>query len=302
MINQDFKSIIELLKAFPDEQTCIDHLTELRWNGNIVSPFDSNSKVYVCKGNKYKCKTTGKYFNVKTSTLFDNTKIELQKWFLAIWLVTGHKKGISSLQLGRDIDTTQKTAWFMLQRSRNCFGIESEKMDGVVEADETYVGGKNANRHAVKKIKNSFGRSAKDKTPVFGLVNKGNVKTEVVPNTQGKTLKPIILSIVKKGSIVVTDQWHSYKGLAKDYQHEVISHKSGQYVRDGFHTNSIEGFWSLLKRGIIGIYHYTSAKHLQKYVDEFSFRYNTRTLGEAKRMNVMLSDTEHRLTYNQLIK
>ncbi len=152
MINQDFKSILELIKAFPDEQTCIDHLEELRWNGNVVSPFDATSKVYDCKGNRYKCKNTGKYFNVKTDTIFDNTKMPLQKWFLAIWLVTGHKKGISSLQLGRDLNITQKSAWFMLGRIRQCFGIDNDTiLENEVEADETYVGGKNKNRHANKK-------------------------------------------------------------------------------------------------------------------------------------------------------
>ncbi len=118
MINKDFNSIIELIAAFPDEQACIEHLEVLRWSGYVVSPFDENSKVYKCKGNKYRCKSTGKYFNVRTGTMFDNTKLKLQKWFLAIWLVTSHKKGISSLQLSRDIDVTQKTAWFMLQRIR----------------------------------------------------------------------------------------------------------------------------------------------------------------------------------------
>ena len=121
MINTEFKSVLDLLKSFPDEQSCINHLTELRWNGYVVSPFDPTSKVYVCKDNKYRCKNTGKYFNVRTATLFDNTKIELRKWFLAIYIVTSHNKGISSLQLSRDIDVTQKTAWFMLQRIRNCF-------------------------------------------------------------------------------------------------------------------------------------------------------------------------------------
>lgn len=116
MIGKDFNSLIDLVKEFPTEQSCIDHLTGLRWNGYVVSPFDPTSKVYKCKGNKYRCKNTGKYFNVRTNTLFDNTKIELIKWFMAIWLVTAHKKGISSLQLSRDIDVTQKTAWFMLQR------------------------------------------------------------------------------------------------------------------------------------------------------------------------------------------
>lgn len=125
MINQDFNSLIDLEKAFPNEQSCIDHLEQLRWNGFVVSPFDPISKVYKCKDNKYRCKNTGKYFNVRTKTLFDNTKVELIKWFMAIWLVTSHKKGISSLQLSRDIDVTQKTAWFMLQRISKCFGCEN---------------------------------------------------------------------------------------------------------------------------------------------------------------------------------
>ncbi|WP_445737864.1 transposase [Mariniflexile sp.] len=125
MFNKEVKSVLDLIKAFPTEQSCIDHLELLRWSGNVVSPFDATSKVYDCKGNKYKCKNTGKYFNVKTNTIFDNTKMELQKWFLAIWLVTSHKKGISSLQLGRDLGITQKSAWFMLQRIRNCFGLDN---------------------------------------------------------------------------------------------------------------------------------------------------------------------------------
>jgi len=153
MINKDFNSILELIQAFPTEQACIDHLEELRWNGNVVSPFDPESKVYNCKGNKYKCKTSGKYFNVKANTIFDNAKMPLQKWFLAIWLVTSHKKGISSLQLSRDLSITQKSAWFMLQRIRESFGgDENEQLDNEVEVDETYVGGKNKNRHEHKKV------------------------------------------------------------------------------------------------------------------------------------------------------
>lgn len=123
MINIEFKSISELIKTFPNEHTCIEHLEKLRWNGNVVSPFDKTSKVYTT-ARGYKCKNTGKYFNVRTATLFDNTKIELQSWFVAIYLVTGHKKGISSLQLGYELNVTQKTAWFMLQRIRNCFNID----------------------------------------------------------------------------------------------------------------------------------------------------------------------------------
>ena len=139
MINAEFNTILDLLKTFPDEQSCIDHLESLRWvNADVVSPFDPLSKVYKCANNRYRCKETGKYFNVKTSTLFDNSKIELQKWFLAIWLVTSHKKGISSIQLSKDIGVTQKTAWFMLQRIRNCFGFDNDNnLSNEVEVDET---------------------------------------------------------------------------------------------------------------------------------------------------------------------
>src|ERR1019366_2264000 len=174
MINFHFNSVLELIQAFPDEQTCINHLTELRWNGNVVSPFDATSKVYVCKGNKYKCRNTGKYFNVRTATLFDNTKVELQKWFLAIYIITAHKKGISSLQLGRDLGITQKTAWFMLQRIRNCFGIDKDtQLDNEVEIDETFIGGKNKNRHHHKKVEHSQGGHSEDKTPVIGMLERG---------------------------------------------------------------------------------------------------------------------------------
>lgn len=301
MINIHFSSILELIKAFPDEQTCINHLEELRWNGNVISPFDATSKVYKCAGNKYKCKNTGKYFNVRTSTLFDNTKIELQKWFLAIWLVTSHKKGISSLQLGRDIDVTQKTAWFMLQRIRNCFGIDNgTQLDNEVEIDETYVGGKNENKHKNKKIDGSQGGS--QKAPVIGMVERGgNIKAKHVENTKGETLSKEIISNIKQSATLYTDEYSSYAGLNRIYDHSTVKHSSGQYVNGRVHTNTIEGFWSLLKRGIFGIYHSTSKKHLQKYVDEFVFRYNTRICTESYRFNLLLSNTEFRLTYKNLI-
>lgn len=304
MINKDFNSILELIKAFPTEQACIDHLEELRWNGNVVSPFDETSKVYNCKGNRYKCKNTGKYFNVRTATLFDNTKVELQKWFLAIWLVTSHKKGISSLQLGRDIDVTQKTAWFMLQRIRNCFGIENDgELQNEVEIDETYVGGKNKNRHESKKVEGSEGRSTKDKTPVMGIVERGGkVVAKQVADVKSSTLTPQVIQRVKEATAIYTDEWLGYKGLQRIYDHQIVKHGQGEYVNGRIHTNTIEGFWSLLKRGIIGIYHFTSRKHLQKYVDEFVYRYNTRNSSEAHRFNRMLTNCNHRLTYQDLIK
>jgi len=303
MINTDFNSIIELLKAFPDEQSCIEHLEELRWNGHVVSPFDATSKVYKCKGNKYKCKNTNKYFNVKTDTLFDNTKVELQKWFLAIWLVTSHKKGISSMQLSRDLDVTQKTAWFMLHRIRRCFGIENNNdLDNDVEVDETYVGGKNKNRHRNKKVEGAQGRSAKDKTPVVGMVERGGkLNARTIENVKKKTLTREVVARVKKSANLYTDEWVGYNGVAKLYKHAMINHGAGEYVNGNAHTNTLEGFWSLLKRGIIGIYHFVSRKHLQAYVDEFVFRYNTRDSSEGGRINYLLSNMGVRTTYRRLV-
>jgi transposase-like protein len=307
MVNTNFKSIHDLIKAFPDEQTCIDHLTELRWNGNVVSPFDETSKVYKCAGNKYRCKNTGKYFNVRTSTLFDNTKISLVKWFMAIYIVTSHKKGISSLQLSRDIDITQKTAWFMLQRIRNCFGITTdEKFDNEVEIDETYVGGRFINKSIEKRIeihKDGVRTGTDQKTPVLGILERNDrVEGIVITKSNSKVIKPIIFDKINSSATVITDGFGAYHNIDKNFKkHIIVNHEANEYVKGIYHTNTIEGFWSLLKRGIIGIYHFTSDKHLQKYVDEFTFRYNSRSNTTAQRFNLMLANTEHRLTYKELI-
>ncbi len=312
MINFEFKSVIELVKAFPTQQICIDHLEQLRWNGNVVSPFDATSKVYKCAGNKYKCKNTGKYFNVCTSTLFDNTKIELPTWFLAIYLITAHKKGISSLQLSRDLNVTQKTAWFMNHRIRNCFGIADEieggeKMGGegvVVEVDATIVGGKvkNMSNSKRKEIKDKVRGINDNKTVVLGIVERSNkIKMQVVPANMGE--KELMKLNVDCGSVIMTDSALAYNTVGKEYAHHgTVDHSKGEYAREGiYHINTLEGGFSLLDRMIIGIYHTVSAKHMQKYLNEFCFRYNSRENSDCNRFKMMLSNTENRLTYKSLI-
>lgn len=302
----EFKSILDLIKTFPDEQSCINHLETLRWNGTVVSPFDENSKVYKCANNKYKCKTTGKYFNVRTNTIFDNTKIPLQKWFLALYVFSSHKKGISSHQLAKDISVTQKSAWFLLHRLRYAFDHPNFKavLEGDVEIDETFVGGKNKNRHADKKVENSQGRSYKDKTPVLGMLQReGIVIANVVPDTKQKTVEPIIVEYVDKDAVVYTDEWGAYNKLSEKFSHKRVNHGAKEYVNGMAHTNGIENFWSHLKRGIDGIYHWVSKEHLQSYVNEYSLRFNTRTYTTQSRFDLVLcGSSDKRLTYKQLIK
>lgn len=314
MITQDFATVFDLFDAFPTEQSCIDHLELLRWEGNVISPFDASSTVYKCKDNKYRCKNTGKYFNVKTNTLFDSTKVSLRKWFAAIWLVTCHKRGVSSLQLSRDIGVTQKTAWFMLHRIRKAFGMsndDNQQVQDEVEIDETFVGGKNKNRHKDKKVEKCQGRSFKDKVPVFGMIQRGGLLiAKVVTDTKATTLLPLIQDYVKKDSILYTDGW-GYGDIEDDYTQMSVDHGKGFYgttiidYETGevikVNTNSIENAWTHLKRMIMGTYYRLSKKHMQSYVDEFIFRFNTRKYTIAQRFNLLLQNMECRLTYKELV-
>ena len=326
-----FKSLIQVLDFFKEEQTCIDYLALSRWGETPCCPHCGNVGAYKTdRGFKCKAKECRKKFSVTTGTIFENTKISLRLWYAAMYLCTAHKKGISSLQLCRDLHITQKTAWFLLHRIREMLANnEAEQLGGVVEVDETYVGGKNKNRHANKKIEVSQGRSANDKTPVIGIAQKqiveyverdhkvisgkrviekivkqqSKVSIKVVKNTEAETLQPFMVENVVAGSKVVTDSYRSYNGLSSDFQHVAIKHTEGNYITIGEdHTNTIEGFWSLLKRGIVGIYHNVSPKHLHRYCHEFGLRYNSRLITDPARFVNTFKQAENiRLTYKKLI-
>jgi len=293
-------NLLDVAKRFPTEESCREYLEHIRWNGKPICPHCNNSeKIYRLNGGKlYKCGNPECYkpFSIKIGTIFEDSALPLQKWFFAFFVVSTHKKGISSCQLARDISVTQKTAWHMLHRVRHAMRTKSfnKPLDGTVKCDETYVGGK------IKGGKR--GRGSENKTPVFGMVaRQGKLRTMPVHDVKGKTLKKIISQHVAKGSTVMTDELQSYNGLAQDYIHERISHLKKQYVQGGTHTQNIENFWSLLKRGILGIYHHVSPEHLHRYCDEFEHRYNSRKTEDAQRFSALLKQCAGRLTYRQLV-
>lgn len=305
---QKFRTLVDLLTYFENEQICRDYLEIIRWEGILECPYkDCKGGKHISKfkdGKRYKCPACQRTYSVKVGTIFEDSKIPLRKWYAGIYLITSHKKGISSCQLARDLGVTQKTAWYMNHRVRHSLGIEPEgKLSGIIEADETFMGGLESNKHKSKRTEGTQGRSVVKKTPVAGIVQRdGELRAQVVPDTTGSSLRKFVYENVERGSKLNTDEWWGYRGLEKLFGHSVIKHNENQYVNGESHTNTMEGFWSLLKRGVVGIYHSMSNKHLQKYVDEFVFRYNTRTLNESDRFNFMLSNMATHLPYKQLIQ
>ena len=272
-------NIIKVYKQFPTNEDCLEHLESIRWkDGEPQCPYCVSKRTTPLKGEKrYHCNACNTSFSVTVGTIFHKTKVDLQKWFLAISLVLNAKKGISSRQLARDIDVNKNTAWYMLMRIRKAMIEHGDLLEGIVEADETYVGGKNKNRHNDKKTKGGQGRNTKDKVPVIGVMQRGGkVRAKKSKNVTSRTLKSFIGENVKKGSNLMTDEWVSYKGLDKYYQHQIVSHGKGEYVSGNAHTNSIENFWSIFKRGIVGQYHKISVKHINSYLHEFCFPFNHR--------------------------
>lgn len=315
----------------------MEYLEQRRWKGTPVCPHCGSEKHYRVKTRfkhpdlkDYKdfvCanKSCKKKYTTLTGSIYESSKLGLRVWFTALFLYT-RKKSISSLQLASDLGISGKTAWFVLHRIREMVKEKmSKRLEGIVSADETFVGGKNKNRHHDKKVQHNQGRAFVDKTPVAGVMQAteyevqvdketGEVKKiptkpsivrcKVVPDTKAESIQPFIKENVSKGSVFVSDEWHAYSGLNRDYEHHVVDHGRKQYVdAAGFSSNNMENFWSHAKRNIIGTYHYVSRKHMQRYFDEFSFRHNHRTMTGGERFNELVGRSPGvRLRYRELMR
>lgn len=300
---QSFDTLFQMMAAFPDEQSAIDHFTAIRWADGAYCPLCGSTKVYHFSDKRtHKCGDCRKRFSIKVGTIFEDSKIELCKWMMAIWLITSHKKGIASTALAKDLGVTQKTAWFMLHRLRHAIRTQSfnKPLEGEVEIDETYVGGKAVNRHKGDPKRKHGGFAGK--AAVIGALERGgNVVATVITSTSTATLDGFAHAVIAPGAKVSTDEHAGYRHLGRTFDHGVVRHGSGEYSVNGVHTNGIEGYWSLLKRQIVGIHHFVSPKHLNRYVSESAWRFNLRSMGEGERVNALLASANGRLRYKELI-
>lgn len=286
-------------KMFPTEQACLDYLESVRWPADRACPHCGSLKNYkFTSGKLFKCGDCKKQFSVKVGTIFTDSHVPLQDWFLAVYLLTSQKKGISSIRLAEYLNITQKTAWFMLQRIRYAmnYGTFDKPLHGTYEADETYIGGRSTSEERFK-----------NKTAVLGIVEKkkgtGRIVTRVTKHPDATVALPFIRATAKQNAVIHTDESTIYNRLKREYVHEVVTHKDNEYVRGDISTNTIDGAWNHLKIGLKAIYMGVSPKHLDKYCLEFDFRYNTRDLNSGERFTEWFGGVNGKhLTYQTLIK
>lgn len=302
-------STFQLFERFPDQEAARQYLEGHLWPDGAKCPVCSRSgdRITARKAGFYRCNVCREDFTIRTGTIFERSHVPLHKWLYAMYLLITARKGISSMQLAKEIGITQKSAWFVLHRLREACGPKLDKLRGVVEIDEAYVGGIEANKHEHKKL--HAGRGAVGKAPVLGMRERGDggrTALTHIANTNIDTVQAEIHKRVEVGSVVHTDEAGSYYGLnGLFFRHDTVNHSEGEFVRAGVTTNSIESVFAVLKRGLIGVYHHASPKHLGRYVDEFAFRLNE---GNVKNHTLSRLDSftsavagKH-ITYKELIQ